>query len=46
MGKRAKKKRLFSQKMHSVVFKENILINGKRGKKETTFLRENAFSSI
>ena len=37
MEKRAKKKRLFSEKMHLLVFKYVIPINGKTGKKETTF---------
>ena len=35
MEKRAKKKRLFSEKMHLLVFKYILLINGKTGKKTT-----------
>ena len=46
MEKRAKKKWLFREKMHLLVFKSNILVNGKKGKKEMTFSRENAFTSI
>ena len=32
--------------MHLLVFKCNILVDGKTGKKEMTFSRENAFTSI
>ena len=39
MEKRAKKKRLFSEKMHLLVFKYNILINKwKHGQKNNDFL--------
>ena len=37
MEKRAKRKRLFMEKMHLLVFKYNILRNGKTGKKVMTF---------
>ena len=36
----------FCEKMHFIVLKSNIQINGKTGKAEMTFSRENAFNSI